>query len=203
MNHTLIRFLISLFLVGFAYNLEFEKWIFDTKKILFDEKHVIKLSFKAKVKIDGVDLYDTNNNCEIILNIPESIYQVELGNNIIYYDNVKMDHYNSETNQFFRYKPDRLIVLFIEKITSNFLFDYSKYKAINDNLYVYNKMANKKDSLKIISNNNSFDIYYSNNVYDCVFSEVDFNILDKQGYDKLLLYSIVDTNNVEVFDFVR
>ena len=203
MNHILIRFLISLFLAGFVYSLEFQKWIFDTRNLLLNEKQIVKLSFKANVEVDGFDLSSQNNNCEIILNVPEKIYQIEFGNNIIYYDNVKMDYYNLETNQIFRHKPDKAIVSFIEKITSSFLFDYSRYKAINDNVYLYNKMANKKDSLKIVKNNNSFDIYYNSNIYNCAFSEISFSILDRKGYGEFLLYSIVDTNNVEVFDFVK
>ena len=203
MNHILIRFLISLFLAGFVYSLEFQKWIFDTGNLLLNEKQIVKLSFKANVEVDGFDLSGQNNNCEIILNVPEKIYQIEFGNNIIYYDNVKMDYYNLETNQIFRHKPDKAIVSFIEKITSSFLFDYSRYKAINDNVYLYNKMANKKDSLKIVKNNNSFDIYYNSNIYNCAFSEISFSTLDRKGYGEFLLYSIVDTNNVEVFDFVQ
>ena len=203
MNLILKRFLISLFLIGFVYTQEFEKWIFDTKKLLIDEGQITRLSFKAKIKIDGFNLFVQNNNFVIILNIPESIYQLGFGNDIIYYDNSKMDHYNLETNQFFRYKPDAIIVSFLDKITSNFLFDYSGYKAIDDNQYIYDKMPNKTDSLKIVSNNNSFDIYYNSNIYDCIFSEIDFKTLDRKEYNKLLLYSIVDTNDVEVFNFLE
>ena len=64
-------------------------------------------------------------------------------------------------------------------------------------------MANKEDSLKMISNNNSFDVHYYNNMYNCIFSEVNFVLLDKERYNNSLLYSVIDTNNIEIFNFIK
>ena len=144
-----------------------------------------------------------NNACEIILNVSEDVYQIEFEDNIIYYDKIKMDHYNANSNQFFRYKPDRVIVSFIEKITSSFLLNPSMYSSTNDSIYIYDKMTNKKDSLKMILNNDSFNVHYYSNIYNCTFSEVDFRILDKEKYINSLMYSVIDTNNIEIFNFIK
>jgi len=204
MSRILIKFLISFLLISYSYSIEFEDWILNARQLLFDKDTLVKVSFKVDIKSDNLELLNKqNDNCKIILNITENVYQIEFEDNIIYYDKIKMDHYNSSSNQFFRYKPDRVIVSFIEKITSNFIFDLSMYNAINDSIYVYTKMANKKDSLKIILNNNSFDVHYYNNIYKCTFSEINFSTLDNERYNKFLLYSIIDTNNVEIFNFIQ
>jgi len=204
MSHILIKFLISFLLINYCYSSEFESWLLNARQLLFNKDESIKMSFEANIKSSNRDLSSKQNNtCEIILNISENVYQIEFENNIIYYDKIKMDHYNVKSNQFFRYKPDRVIVSFIEKITSNFLFNPSMYSTADDSIYIYNKMVNKEDSLKMISNNNSFDVHYYNNMYNCVFSEVDFVVLDKERYNNSLLYSVIDTNNIEIFNFTK
>ena len=50
---------------------------------------------------------------------------------------------------------------------------------------------------------NHVDIHYKNDIYDCTFKSIDFEILDKKEYDRVLLYSIVDTNNIEIFNFIK
>ena len=182
--------------------MKFEDWLLNAKEVIFDKNEPVKISFKANIESNSPDLLNKQNNaCEIILNVSEGIYQIEFEDNIIYYDIIKMDHYNS--NQFFRYKPDRVIVSFIEKITSRFLFNPSMYSAINDSIYIYDKMKNKKDRLKMILSNDSFNVHYYSNIYNCTFSEVDFRILDKEKYINSLMYSVVDTNNIEIFNFIK
>ena len=204
MSHILIKFLISFLLISCCYSAGFEDWILNAKEVIFDKNEPVKISFKANIESNSSDLLNNQNNaCEIILNISESIYQIEFEDNIIYYDKIKMDHYNASSNQFFRYKPDRVIVSFIEKITSNFLFNPSMYSAVSDSIYVYDKMVNKKDSLKVVLSNDSFNFHYHSNIYNCVFSEVNFSVLDKEKYMNLLMYSVIDTNNIEIFNFIK
>ena len=106
------------------------------------------------------------------------------------------------SNQFFRYKPDKVIVSFIEKMTSSSIFKISNYSISNDSLYVYNKIEDKEESFKIVSSDDSFDVYYSYGIYDCLFSKIDIDVLDAERYNKLFLYSIVDTNSIEIFNFM-
>tara|TARA_Y100000817_G_scaffold15212_1_gene11418 strand:- start:223 stop:837 length:615 start_codon:yes stop_codon:yes gene_type:complete len=204
MNHILIKFLISIFLIGCCYSVGFEEWLLNAREIIFDKNEPVKISFKANIESNSPNLLNKQNNaCEIILNISEDVYQVEFEDNIIYYDKIKMDHYNANSNQFFRYKPDRVIVSFIEKITSSFLLNPSMYSSTNDSIYIYDKMTNKKDSLKMILSNDSFNVHYYSNIYNCTFSEVDFRTLDKEKYINSLIYSVADTNNIEIFNFIK
>ena len=55
MSHILIRFLISLLFISFIYSIEFEKWIQNTKKLIFDKNEIIRISFKAKIKSNNID----------------------------------------------------------------------------------------------------------------------------------------------------
>ncbi len=204
MNRILIKFLISFLLIGSCYSVGFEDWLLNAKEVIFDKNEPVKISFKANIESNSPNLLNKQNNaCEIILNVSEDVYQIEFEDNIIYYDKIKMDHYNANSNQFFRYKPDRVIVSFIEKITSSFLLNPSMYSSTNDSIYIYDKMTNKKDSLKMILNNDSFNVHYYSNIYNCTFSEVDFRILDKEKYINSLMYSVIDTNNIEIFNFIK
>ena len=204
MNRILIKFLISFLLIGPCYSVGFEDWLLNAKEVIFDKNEPVKIFFKANIESNSPNLLNKQNNaCEIILNVSEDVYQIEFEDNIIYYDKIKMDHYNANSNQFFRYKPDRVIVSFIEKITSSFLLNPSMYSSTNDSIYIYDKMTNKKDSLKMILNNDSFNVHYYSNIYNCTFSEVDFRILDKEKYINSLMYSVIDTNNIEIFNFIK
>ena len=64
-------------------------------------------------------------------------------------------------------------------------------------------MTNKKDSLKMILSNDSFNVHYYSNIYNCTFSEINFRILDEEKYINSLMYSVIDTNNVEIFNFIK
>ena len=123
----------------------------------------------------------------IILYPKKNIYQIKFLNNIVYYDNKKMDQYNNSSKQLFRYKPDKIIASFINKLLSDKFFKESKYKLIDDFYYFDEKSIGKKDSILI---NKEFSIIrYLNKEFSYKFYNIDINVLDQETFDNELLYN--------------
>ena len=107
MNHILIRFLISLFLLNFSYTDEFQDWLQDNKRKL---KLPTEISFKAKIAINDMDLSkEKEESCYLFIDVLNQRYQLQILENVIYYDGRKTDRYNLYSKQLFRYKTDEIL----------------------------------------------------------------------------------------------
>ena len=95
MNRTSIKFLINLFIIlSFNHSIEFHEWANNIENLISNKNQISQISFKAIIKSNNVNLYDENDYCHLILDSSNDIYQIVFSNNIIYYDGIKMDHYN-------------------------------------------------------------------------------------------------------------
>ena len=204
MNLILIKYLIklvvfSLIFSNFSLADDFEDWLQKKEKMILGNE-VVKISFLSEFDSKSLQL-NRKDSSYIILYPSKNIYQIKFLNNIVYYDNKKMDQYNNSSKQLFRYKPDKIVVAFINKLLSDKFFNRSKYKLIN-NFYFFNEISlGKKDSILI---NKDFNvIQYSNNEFSYKFYNIDIEVLDQKILNNQLLYNKIDTNQVEIFNFIQ
>ena len=200
----MIKYLIKLFVFSLIFSNfsladYFEDWLQKKDKIILDNE-IVKVSFLSEFDSKSLQL-NRKDSSYIILYPSRNIYQIKFLNNIVYYDNKKMDQYNNSSKQLFRYKPDKIIVAFINKLLSDKFFKKSKYKLIN-NFYFFNEISlGKKDSILI---NKDFNvIQYSNNEFSYKFYNIDIEVLDQKMLDNELLYNKIDTSQVEIFNFIQ
>ena len=204
MNLILIKYLIKLFVFSLIFSNfsladYFEDWLQKKEKIILDNE-IVKVSFLSEFDSKSLQL-NRKDSSYIILYSKKNIYQIKFLNNIVYYDNKKMDQYNNSSKQLFRYKPDKIVVAFINKLLSDKFFKRSKYKLI-DNFYYFNEISiGKKDSILI---NKDFNVIkYSNNEFSYKFYNIDIQVLDQKMFNNELLYNKIDTNQVEIFNFIQ
>ena len=71
-----------------------------------------------------------------------------------------------------------------------------------DNFYYFNEISiGKKDSILI---NKDFNVIkYSNNEFSYKFYNIDIQVLDQKMFNNELLYNKIDTNQVEIFNFIQ
>ena len=204
MNPILIRFLISLFLLNFSYTDEFQDWLQSNKNKL---KVPAEISFKAKIAINDTNLLDQKEeSCYLFIDVLNERYQLQILENIIYYDGKKTDRYNLYSKQLFRYKTDEILLGVINKIISeDYFFDISKYDSLGIGLYRF-KMDNNILNIHF-SDKENINIYYQDNIYNCEFNKVDIRNLDNQEFEDSLLYSKIDTVNIHsqnnFFNFMK
>ena len=204
MNHILIRFLISLFLLNFSYTDEFQDWLQNNKNKL---KLPTEISFKTKITINDTDLSEQKEeSCYLFIDVLNQRYQLQILENIIYYDGKKTDRYNLYSKQLFRYKTDEILSGVINKIISDdYFFDISKYDSLGIGMY---RLKVDNNILDIhFSDKKNINIYYQDNIYNCEFNKVDIKNLDNQEFEDSLLYSKVDTLNIHsqnnFFNFIK
>ena len=166
MNLILIKYLIKLFVFSLIFSNfsladDFEEWLQKKEKMILGNE-IVKISFLSEFDSKSLQL-NRKDSSYIVLYPSKNIYQIKFLNNIVYYDNKKMDQYNNTSKQLFRYKPDKIVVAFINKLLSDKFFKRSKYKLI-DNFYYFNEISlGEKDSILI---NKDFNvIQYSNNEF--------------------------------------
>ena len=200
----MIKYLIKLFVFSLIFSNfsladDFEDWLQKKEKMILGNE-IVKISFLSEFDSKSLQL-NRKDSSYIILYPSKNIYQIKFLNNIVYYDNKKMDQYNNSSKQLFRYKPDKIVVAFINKLLSDKFFKRSKYKLI-DNFYYFNEISlSKKDSILI---NKDFNvIQYSNNEFSYKFYNIDVEILNQKMFNNELLYNKIDTNQVEIFDFIQ
>ena len=217
MNHILIRFLISLFLLNFSYTDEFQDWLQDNKRKL---KLPTEISFKAKIAINDMDLSkEKEESCYLFIDVLNQRYQLQILENVIYYDGRKTDRYNLYSKQLFRYKTDEILSDIVSKIISDgYFFDISKYDSSGIGMYTL-KMDNNILDIHFSPGNDKYDpgdifvdrpdinIYYQDNIYNCEFNKIYIQNLDSQEFENSLLYSKIDTANIQsknnFFNFIK
>ena len=204
MNPILIRYLISLFLLNFSYTDGFQDWLQDNKNKL---KLPTQVSFKAKIVTNDTDISEQKEeSCHLFLDASNNIYQLQILNNIIYYDGNKTDRYNSYSEQLFRYKTDELLSDVIDKIISDdYFFDISKYDSLGLGTYEF-KIDNNILNIHF-SDGENINIYYRDNSFNCEFYDIDIKILDNKSFNDSLLYSKIDTTSIHsknnFFNFIK
>ena len=192
-------FIFSLIFSNFSFSDSFGNWLLKQEKIILGNE-IVKISFLSEFNSKSLQL-NRQDSSYIILYPKKNIYQIKFLNNIVYYDNKKMDQYNNSSKQLFRYKPDKIITSVINKLLSDKFFKESKYKLVNDSYYFDEKSIGKKDSILI---NKDFSIIqYSNKEFSYKFYDIDINVLDQETFDNELLYNKIDTNQVEIFNFIQ
>ena len=204
MNLTLIKYLIKLFIFNLIFSNfiladQFENWLLNKKEIILGNE-IVKISFLSEFDSKSLQL-NRKDSSYIILCPKKNIYQIKFLNNIVYYDNKKMDQYNNSSKQLFRYKSDKILVSVIDKLLSDKFFKRSKYKKINDFYYFDAISIGKKDSILI---NKDFNvIQYLNNEFSYEFYNINIEVLNQEMLEKELLYNIIDTSQVEIFNFIK
>ena len=117
-----------------------------------------EISFKAKITINDTVLSEQKEeSCYLFIDVLNQRYQLQILENIIYYDGRKTDRYNLYSKQLFRYKTDEILSDIVSKIISDgYFFDISKYDSSGIGMY----------TLKM--DNNILDIHFSpgNDKYD-------------------------------------
>ena len=201
MNHILIKFLISLLLFNFIHSSDdFENWLKDNERKIFHKTGVSKISFNMKMSVLGQPNIKESDSCYILLDIPNNTFQIKLFDNIIYHDKVKSDQYNLLSNQLFRYNKDKIISGLINNILSkDYFFNFSKYEY--DNLLGKYVLSFNNNSLNLSLIDGSISINYQNNIYTIEIADLEIQSLNKNQYNSLLLYNIIDTTKSEIFDF--
>ncbi len=194
MSHTLIKFLTSLLLINAAFSdSQFEDWLdFNKNKIFLSTTGLSKITFDIDLRFKNESI-GTEDSCYMLLDIPNNRYQLEMLNNIIYYDSSRLDQYNLLSNQLYRYENDNIISSLISKITSeNYFFNFSKYKYdVQSDLYLFEIDKNLKISIK----EDKVNINYKSNFYD--FDIKNLRIKELEIFESL--YSKIDTSKVDIF----
>ena len=204
MNLTLIKYLIKLFIFNLIFSNfiladQFENWLLDKKEMILGNE-IVQISFLSEFNSKSLQL-SRQDSSYIILYPKKNIYQIQFLNNIVYYDDKKMDQYNNSSKQLFRYKPDKILVAFINKLLSDKFFKRSKYKKIDDFYYFDAMSIDEKDSILI---NKDFNvIQYLNNEFSYEFYNINIEVLNQEMLEKELLYNIIDTSQVEIFNFIK
>ena len=200
----MIKYLIKLFVFSLIFSNfsladDFEDWL-QKKEKMISGNEIVKVSFLSEFDSKSLQL-NRKDSSYIILYPSKNIYQIKFLNNIVYYDNKKMDQYNNSSKQLFRYKPDKIVVAFINKLLSDKFFKRSKYKLIN-NFYYFNEISlGKKDSILI---DKDFSVIkYSNDEFSYKFHNIDIEVLNQKMLNNELLYNKIDTNQVEIFNFIQ
>ena len=178
----------------------FEQWLLDKKDLIINSQ-IVKISFLNEFNAKSLKL-NRKDSSYIILYPEKNLYQLKFLNNIIYYDGKKMDQYNSSSKQLFRYKTDKMIVAFIEKLISDKIFNRSKYKLIS-NWYYFNDISTINNDSILIKIGNSDTIQYRNNEYSYKFYNINIKVLDENMFKNELLFNKIDTNQVEIFNFIQ
>ena len=105
MNLTLIKYLIKLFIFNLIFSNfiladQFENWLLDKKEMILGNE-IVQISFLSEFNSKSLQL-SRQDSSYIILYPKKNIYQIQFLNNIVYYDDKKMDQYNNSSKQLFR-----------------------------------------------------------------------------------------------------
>ena len=76
MSHILIRFLISIFILNISYSIDFNTWTENSKDIIFNSKSIVKISFDAKIIINGTEVLPNRGKEDSYLILDEMVSHV-------------------------------------------------------------------------------------------------------------------------------
>ena len=200
-NRILTKFLINFLFLGFIYSVDnFENWLEYNKNKIFSESSLSKVSFNLKFNTFADFEGQQSDSCYVLLDVSNNIFQIKLFDNIIYHNKSRTDQYNILSNQFFRYDEDILVTGLIDMIISkdNF-FNFSKYNyqpKSDSYIFTLNNL-----NLKFSMINNNINIDYQDSRYAINVSNLKITEMTKIDFKNLLLYNMIDTNSIQIFNF--
>jgi len=206
MNHILKRFLINIFLYSFIFSSDFESWM-NQKKEIINNNIIVQLS----LKISQFEINDFNNkkasneDCYLIINSSDSIYQIKYLNNLIYYDKVLVQQYNINSKQLFKYSPDDIIINYLDNSLLSHLFEFSNYTRITPNQYMFDSESMKLDNIYLNYLDSAgvevINANFISDIYKISFNNIEIKVLTPDEFEKLLLVNIDDI--IDIFDFTK
>ena len=154
------------------------------------------MKFNAFADFEG----QQSDSCYVLLDVSNNIFQIKLFDNIIYHNKSRTDQYNILSNQLFRYDEDILVTGLIDMIISkdNF-FNFSKYNyqpKSDSYIFTLNNL-----NLKFSMINNNINIDYQDSTYAINVSNLKIIEMTKIDFKNLLLYNMIDTTSIQIFNF--
>tara|TARA_Y100001970_G_scaffold43478_1_gene54206 strand:+ start:43 stop:654 length:612 start_codon:yes stop_codon:yes gene_type:complete len=203
MNHIWIRFLISFLFFGLIYPSDsFQNWLKDNENKVFHTSGISKASFNIQLSTLDQRNNQKSDSRYILLDIDNNTFQIKIFDNIIYHDEFKTDQYNLLSNQLFRYNKDEIVSSLINRIISkDYFFNFSKYeydKELDKYTFKFNN-----NSLNFILVDDKMNINYKDNMYSLDIIDLEINKLDKKQFNDFLLYNMIDTSSIEIFNFMN
>ena len=128
--------------------------------------------------------------------------------NIIFYDGEVILQLNQSNNQVFKFFPDKKIQKFLNQELLSDFFNFNNYSPlgeIDSGRYNFNKsVLDFNNNLTVSFTAHSVNVFYSDEIYEFSFKNINCNKLDKNSYkNKLLINTIKDNENIEFFDFTK
>ena len=200
-NRILTKFLINFLFLSFIYSVDnFENWLEYNKNKIFSESGLSKVSFNLKFNAFADFEGQQSDSCYVLLDVSNNIFQIKLFDNIIYHNKSRTDQYNILSNQLFRYDEDILVTGLIDMIISkdNF-FNFLKYNyqpKSDSYIFTLNNL-----NLKFSMINNNINIDYQDSTYAINVSNLKIIEMTKIDFKNLLLYNMIDTTSIQIFNF--
>ena len=200
-NRILTKFLINFLFLSFIYSVDnFENWLEYNKNKIFSESGLSKVSFNLKFNAFADFEGQQSDSCYVLLDVSNNIFQIKLFDNNIYHNKSRTDQYNILSNQLIRYDEDILVTGFIDMIISkdNF-FNFSKYNyqpKSDSYIFTLNNL-----NLKFSMINNNINIDYQDSTYAINVSNLKIIEMTKIDFKNLLLYNMIDTTSIQIFNF--
>ncbi len=207
MSRILIKFLISIFFASIIQANTFKSWLNEINESM--DSCPIELSMR-------LESYQVGNSSENIIDdefyfrffLSDSTYQIKFLDNIIFYDGDNILQLNQSNNQVFKFLPDKKIQKFLNQETLSLFLNFTSYShvgGVDSSRYNFNKSILELDNHLIVSFlTNSVDVYYSDEIYEFKFKNINYYELDKDLYKRDLLVNFYkEKENVEFFDFTK
>jgi len=207
MSRILIKFLISVFFVSLIQTFTFESWLDNINESM--DSIPIELSMRLEsYKIGNSNENIIDNKFYFRFFLADSTYQMKFLDNIIFYDGEAVLQLNQSNNQVFKFFPDKKIQKFLNQELLNDFFNFNNYSPLGEfdsGRYNFNEsVLDFNNNLTVSFTAHSVSIFYSDEIYEFSFKNINCNKLDKNSYkNKLLMNIIKDNENIEFFDFTK
>ena len=207
MSRILIKFLISVFFVSLIQTFTFESWLDNINESM--DSIPIELSMRLEsYKIGNSNENIIDNKFYFRFFLADSTYQIKFLDNIIFYDGEAILQLNQSNNQVFKFFPDKKIQKFLNQELLSDFFNFNNYSPlgeIDSGRYNFNKsVLDFNNNLTVSFTAHSVNVFYSDEIYEFSFKNINCNKLDKNSYkNKLLINTIKDNENIEFFDFTK
>ena len=207
MSRILIKFLISVFFVSLIQTFTFESWLDNINESM--DSIPIELSMRLEsYKIGNSNENIIDNKFYFRFFFADSTYQMKFLDNIIFYDGEVILQLNQSNNQVFKFFPDKKIQKFLNQELLSDFFNFNNYSPlgeIDSGRYNFNKsVLDFNNNLTVSFTVHSVNVFYSDEIYEFSFKNINCNKLDKNSYkNKLLINTIKDNENIEFFDFTK
>ena len=207
MSRILIKFLISVFFVSLIQTFTFESWLDNINESM--DSIPIELSMRLEsYKIGNSNENIIDNKFYFRFFLADSTYQMKFLDNIIFYDGEVILQLNQSNNQVFKFFPDKKIQKFLNQELLSDFFNFNNYSPlgeIDSGRYNFNKsVLDFNNNLTVSFTAHSVNVFYSDEIYEFSFKNINCNKLDKNSYKNKLLMNIIKENeNIEFFDFTK